>query len=181
MLSPLSTLLPMRLRQARSCSIFRMPREIGRIPSRWWQTPDSDSAPHEYPEELWDRVIEINLKGVWLCLKYEVIQMLRQGAGAIVNTSSGAGLVGLPQSIGFPLAGRCGLRRAVRIPAASARRGLSALMAMSSYSRSPAVPSIATRAPAFPCRGARRCHSRGWRLVLRVQVILDQGVDDESV
>lgn len=49
---------------------------------------------HEYPEEVWDRLISINLKGVWLCMKYEIAQMLKQGGGAIVNTSSVAGLVG---------------------------------------------------------------------------------------
>ena len=45
-------------------------------------------------EENWNRVIDINLKGVWLCLKYEIPQMLKQGGGAIVNTASVAGLVG---------------------------------------------------------------------------------------
>ena len=46
-------------------------------------------------EEDWDRTIEINLKGVWLCLKYEIRQMLRQGGGgAIVNMGSIAGQVG---------------------------------------------------------------------------------------
>ena len=45
-------------------------------------------------EEHWDRVININLKGVWLCMKYEVAQMLKQGGGTIVNTASVAGLVG---------------------------------------------------------------------------------------
>jgi NAD(P)-dependent dehydrogenase (short-subunit alcohol dehydrogenase family) len=48
----------------------------------------------EYSEEAWDRLMNINLKGVWLCMKYEIRQMLKQGGGAIVNTSSGAGLVG---------------------------------------------------------------------------------------
>ena len=52
---------------------------------------------HEYPEDIWDRVIDINLKGVWLCLKQEIPQMLQQGSGAIVNTASGAGLVGSRQ------------------------------------------------------------------------------------
>ena len=50
----------------------------------------------DYTEDEWDRVIAINLKGVWLCMKYEIPQMLRQGGGAIVNTSSLAGLVGYP-------------------------------------------------------------------------------------
>ncbi len=46
-------------------------------------------------EEDWDRTIDINLKGVWLCLKYEIRQMLKQGGrGAIVNMASITGLVG---------------------------------------------------------------------------------------
>jgi NAD(P)-dependent dehydrogenase (short-subunit alcohol dehydrogenase family) len=48
----------------------------------------------DYPEEEWDRVMAINLKGVWLCMKAEIPQMLAQGGGAIVNTASLAGLVG---------------------------------------------------------------------------------------
>lgn len=39
-------------------------------------------------EEIWDRTIDINLKGAFLCLKYEIRQMLKQGRGSIVNTSS---------------------------------------------------------------------------------------------
>ena len=49
---------------------------------------------HEYPEDQWDRLIDINLKGVWLCMKHEIPQMMDQGGGAIVNTASAAGLVG---------------------------------------------------------------------------------------
>jgi NAD(P)-dependent dehydrogenase (short-subunit alcohol dehydrogenase family) len=48
----------------------------------------------DYQEEDWNRVLSINLTGVWLCMKYEITQMLKQGAGAIVNTASVAGLVG---------------------------------------------------------------------------------------
>jgi NAD(P)-dependent dehydrogenase (short-subunit alcohol dehydrogenase family) len=48
----------------------------------------------ECTEENWDRVMAINLKGVWLCMKYEIEQMLKQGGGAIVNCSSIAGLIG---------------------------------------------------------------------------------------
>src|SRR5882762_6117689 len=45
-------------------------------------------------EENFDRIIAINLKGVWLCMKYEIPQMLKQGGGAIVNTASGGGTGG---------------------------------------------------------------------------------------
>jgi NAD(P)-dependent dehydrogenase (short-subunit alcohol dehydrogenase family) len=55
---------------------------------------------HKCTEENWHRVLSINLTGVWLCMKAEIAQMLKQGGGgAIVNTSSMAGLVG---SIGGP-------------------------------------------------------------------------------
>ena len=48
-------------------------------------------------EEEWDHVININLKGVWLCVKHEIQQMLKQGGGGtIVNMSSVAGLMGAP-------------------------------------------------------------------------------------
>jgi NAD(P)-dependent dehydrogenase (short-subunit alcohol dehydrogenase family) len=50
---------------------------------------------HEISEEEWDRLLGINLKGVWLCMKYELIQMLKQGSGAIVNMSSVWGVVGM--------------------------------------------------------------------------------------
>lgn len=45
-------------------------------------------------EQNWDRVIDINLKGVWLCMKHEIPQMLKQGGGCIVNIASIAGVVG---------------------------------------------------------------------------------------
>ena len=50
-------------------------------------------------EENWDRITSINLKGVWLCMKYEIAQMLRHGGGTIVNNASNFGLVG---SAGMP-------------------------------------------------------------------------------
>ncbi len=48
------------------------------------------------PEELWDRTLDINLKGVFLCMKYEIRQMTKQGYGAIVNTSSVGALKPVP-------------------------------------------------------------------------------------
>ncbi|MBC5774641.1 SDR family oxidoreductase [Pontibacter sp. KCTC 32443] len=59
------------------------------------------SAPtHEATEENFEKVIGINVKGVWLCMKYEISHMLQQGKGAIVNCSSIAGVIGFP---GIPI------------------------------------------------------------------------------
>ena len=50
----------------------------------------------EHSNQSWDQVIAVNLTGVWLCLKHELPLMQRQGGGAIVNTSSVAGLRAAP-------------------------------------------------------------------------------------
>src|SRR5215472_2181180 len=56
---------------------------------------------HEWSEAGFDRMIAVNLKGVWLCMKHELPQMVSQGGGAIVNTASIAGLIGLATSSGY--------------------------------------------------------------------------------
>lgn len=48
----------------------------------------------DYTEQDWNRVLSINLTGVWLCMKYELEQMLKQGNGGIVNMASILGWVG---------------------------------------------------------------------------------------
>ncbi|MBD2500754.1 SDR family oxidoreductase [Anabaena azotica] len=50
----------------------------------------------EQTEEIWDLIINTNLKGVWLSMKYQILQMLKQGGGVIVNNASVAGMVGFP-------------------------------------------------------------------------------------
>lgn len=52
-------------------------------------------------EDMWDYTININLKGVWLCMKYEIPPMLSQGGGVIVNSASILGLVGLPTGAAY--------------------------------------------------------------------------------
>jgi NAD(P)-dependent dehydrogenase (short-subunit alcohol dehydrogenase family) len=62
--------------------------------------PDGKRVPvvhvAEMPEELWERTININLTGVFYCMKYEIRQMLKQKSGAIVNTSSAGAFKAVP-------------------------------------------------------------------------------------
>jgi NAD(P)-dependent dehydrogenase (short-subunit alcohol dehydrogenase family) len=51
----------------------------------------------DYPDDLWHRLIDVNLNGVWYCMKHEIRQMLIQGHGVIVNLASIAGLIGSPR------------------------------------------------------------------------------------
>ncbi len=55
----------------------------------------------EYPEDIFDKVIDVNLKGVWLGMKYVVPAMRKRGGGSIVNTASTAGLGGTPNIIAY--------------------------------------------------------------------------------
>lgn len=50
---------------------------------------------HEIDPAEWDRILDINLRGTFVCMKHEIAQMLRQGGGVVVNTSSGAGIRGV--------------------------------------------------------------------------------------
>jgi len=52
----------------------------------------------EVEEDEFDRIMEVDVKGVWLCMKYQLKQMMKNGGGTIVNTSSEGGLVGTPQA-----------------------------------------------------------------------------------
>ncbi|RYJ51078.1 SDR family oxidoreductase [Flavobacterium petrolei] len=54
----------------------------------------ASASTQDCSEENWDKTIGVNLKGVWLCMKYEIPEILKQGKGAIVNCASVAGLVG---------------------------------------------------------------------------------------
>ena len=73
--------------------------EYGRLDCAFNNAGISGGAPlHEITEGAWDQMIDVNLKGVWLGMKYQIIQMLSQGGGAIVNDSSVAGLTGYVRS-----------------------------------------------------------------------------------
>src|SRR6266516_2706058 len=68
-------------------------------------------------EQEWDRIVAINLRGVFLCMKYEIPLMLKQGGGVIVNTSSGAGVKGFAGQAAYAAAkhGVVGLTKAAAL------------------------------------------------------------------
>ncbi len=66
-----------------------------------YQVDASGKKTHEWSDASFDRMIGVNLKGVWLCMKHEIPHMIAQGGGKIVNTGSIAGLIGLPTSSAY--------------------------------------------------------------------------------
>ena len=79
--------------------------------------PKKPAPTADYDEEEWDRIIDIDLRGVFLCMKHEIPLILKQGGGAIVNTSSGAGVIGIKGSPAYTAAkhGVIGLTRAAAL------------------------------------------------------------------
>ncbi|MFL5240950.1 MAG: glucose 1-dehydrogenase [Gemmataceae bacterium] len=78
--------------------IDRTVAEFGRLDAAFnnagIMTPAVELA--DVTREVYDRVTAINLRGVWSCMKYELLQMRQQGSGVIVNNSSIGGLIGIP-------------------------------------------------------------------------------------
>jgi NAD(P)-dependent dehydrogenase (short-subunit alcohol dehydrogenase family) len=79
--------------------------------------PRNPAPTADYDLDEWERIINIDLRGVFLCMKYEIPLMLKQGGGAIVNTSSGAGIIGIKGSPAYTAAkhGVIGLTRATAL------------------------------------------------------------------
>jgi NAD(P)-dependent dehydrogenase (short-subunit alcohol dehydrogenase family) len=85
-------------------------------------TVGKPSSTAQCTEEDWDWVISVNLKGVFLCLKFEIAYMLQQGHGAIVNAASVAGLVGVKNNVAYVASkhGVVGLTKASALECAQA-------------------------------------------------------------
>jgi NAD(P)-dependent dehydrogenase (short-subunit alcohol dehydrogenase family) len=85
-------------------------------------TVGKPSSASQCTEEDWDFVISVDLKGVFLCLKYEILHMVRQGRGAIVNAASVAGLIGVKNNVAYVAAkhGVVGLTKAAALECAQA-------------------------------------------------------------
>ena len=79
--------------------------------------PKKPAPTADYDEEEWNTIIDIDLRGVFLCMKHEIPLMLKQGGGAIVNTSSGAGIIGIKGSPAYTAAkhGVIGLTKAAAL------------------------------------------------------------------
>src|SRR4030095_16817727 len=103
---------------------------------------------HELPEESWQRVIDINLKGVWLCMKYELSQMLTQGGGTIVNTASIMGLVGSWSRSGAYVASKHGVVGLTKTAALEyAKADIRVNCVCPGYIRTPLLESLLTNQP----------------------------------
>ncbi|MEV0228646.1 SDR family oxidoreductase [Nonomuraea sp. NPDC050786] len=105
---------------------------------------------HELTRKAWDRTLEVDLTGVWLCMKFQISVMLEQGSGAVINTASIAGHVGYPGGTAYAAAkhGVVGLTRSaaieyaptgIRVNAVSPGPVQSDMMAASLARRGPAV------------------------------------------
>jgi NAD(P)-dependent dehydrogenase (short-subunit alcohol dehydrogenase family) len=101
----------------------------------------------DYLQEDWDRILRVNLTGVWLCMKHEIPVMLAQGGGSIVNTASVAGLGGAPRLSAYVASkhGVVGLTRTAALEYAHA--GLRINAVCPGWTRTPMVESALTARP----------------------------------
>jgi NAD(P)-dependent dehydrogenase (short-subunit alcohol dehydrogenase family) len=99
-------------------------------------------------EEEWERIIGVNLKGVWLCMKYEIAQCLKNGGGSIVNMASIVGIAGSATQPVYTASkhGVVGLTKATAL--AYAKAGVRINAVCPSYLRTPLLDAVLAENPA---------------------------------
>jgi NAD(P)-dependent dehydrogenase (short-subunit alcohol dehydrogenase family) len=102
---------------------------------------------HQADRAAFDRVLAINVVGVWLCLKHEARYMLEHGGGAIVNTASLAGLIGFPQNVAYSASKHAviGITRTAALE--YAQRGIRVNAVCPAFVRTPMVESYVATDP----------------------------------
>jgi len=111
---------------------------------------------HEQEDETFQKVMNVNLRGVWLCMKHQIRQMLKAGRGAIVNTTSSASVNGTPFSAFYSASkhGVLGLTRSAGIEYAASGIRINAIGPGGTMT--PMLEAVMAKHPEFAEMGAER-------------------------
>lgn len=125
---------------------------------------------HQLDESTWDQVVDINLKGVWLCMKYEVPILLERGGGSIINMASVAGLIGFRSNAAYSASkhGVIGLTKSAALE--YAKQGIRVNAICPGFTETPMVTTMIDEIPRM-AEGTRK--SSPMRRLGRVEEIAD--------
>lgn len=104
---------------------------------------------HEVEDDIFDSIMSVNVKGVWLCMKAELPHMLEQGTGSIINVASVAGLIGAPKGAAYTASKHAvvGLTKSAAVE--YAKRGIRVNAVCPGYTDTPMVSNVTNIDPAM--------------------------------